>query len=94
VAVFGQERGMRPREVARILVDHRAELRRCYRDTLAVLPESAFAAEWVKSRGAMGSRRSHLPGLRALMCISGSPPARLGQKVIVISQAELHSPNK
>ena len=68
---------MRPREVARSLVDHRAELRRCYRDMLAVLPESAFAAEWVKS-----------------LCISGSPPARLGQRVIVISQAELHSPNK
>jgi hypothetical protein len=51
VAVFGLERGMRPREIARILVDHRAELRRCYRDTLAALPESAFEAEWVKSRG-------------------------------------------
>ena len=53
VAVFGLERGMRPREMARILVDHRAELRRCYRDTLAALPESAFGAEWVKSRGAV-----------------------------------------
>jgi hypothetical protein len=53
VAVFGLERGMRPREMARILVDHRAELRRCYRDTLAALPESAFEAEWVKSRGAV-----------------------------------------
>jgi hypothetical protein len=53
VAVFGLERGMRPREIARILVDHRAELRRCYRDTLAALPESAFEAEWVKSRGAV-----------------------------------------
>ena len=48
VAVFGLERGMRPREIAWILVDHRAELRRCYRDTLAALPESAFEAEWVK----------------------------------------------
>jgi hypothetical protein len=53
VAVFGLERGMRPREVAKIVVDHRAELRRCYRDILAGLPESAFTAEWVKSRGAM-----------------------------------------
>jgi hypothetical protein len=53
VAVFGLERGMRPREMARILVDHRAELRCCYRDTLAALPESAFEAEWVKSRGAV-----------------------------------------
>jgi hypothetical protein len=53
VAVFGLERGLRPREIARILVDHRAEFRRCYRDTLAGLSESAFTAEWVKSRGAM-----------------------------------------
>jgi hypothetical protein len=53
VAVFGLERGMRPRDIARILVDHRVELRRCYRDTLATLPESAFNAEWVKSRGAI-----------------------------------------
>lgn len=44
VAVFGLERGMRPREIARILLDHRGEFRRLYRDT---------AAEWVKSRGAM-----------------------------------------
>src|SRR6516164_2236093 len=53
VGVFGLERGMRPREIAQILVDHRAELRRCYRDTVAALPESAFEAEWVKSRGAV-----------------------------------------
>jgi hypothetical protein len=53
VAVFGLERGMRPREVAKILVDHRAEFRRLYRDTVAALPEDAFTAEWVKSRGAM-----------------------------------------
>jgi hypothetical protein len=53
VAVFGLERGMRPREIARILVDHRAEFRRLYRDTVAALPEDAFTAEWVKSRGAM-----------------------------------------
>jgi hypothetical protein len=53
VAVFGLERGMRPREIARILLDHRGEFRRLYRDTAAALPEDAFAAEWVKSRGAM-----------------------------------------
>ena len=51
VAVFGLERGMRPREVARILIGHRAEFRRFFRDTLAALPEDAFTAEWVKSRG-------------------------------------------
>jgi hypothetical protein len=53
VAVFGLERGMRPREVATILVDNRAEFRRLYRDTVAALPEDALTAEWVKSRGAM-----------------------------------------
>ena len=53
VAVFGLERGMRPREVAGMLIDHRAEFRRLFRDTLAALPEDAFTAEWVKSRGAM-----------------------------------------
>jgi len=31
VALFGLQRGLAPREVAGILVDHRAELRRCYR---------------------------------------------------------------
>jgi hypothetical protein len=53
VALFGLQRGMAPREVAGILVDHRAELRRCYRDTLAALAPSAFEEEWVKSRGAV-----------------------------------------
>ena len=53
VALFGLQRGMTPREVAGILVEHRAELRRCYRDILAALPASAFEAEWVKSRGAV-----------------------------------------
>jgi hypothetical protein len=53
VALFGLQRGMVPREVAGILVEHRAELRRCYRDTLAELPASAFEANWVKSRGAI-----------------------------------------
>src|SRR5262249_21806648 len=53
VALFGLQRGLAPREVAGILVDHRAELRRCYRDIVAALPDAAFEAEWVKSRGAM-----------------------------------------
>jgi len=34
------------------LVDHRIELRRCYRDTVAALPPSAFERAWVESRGA------------------------------------------
>ena len=53
VALFGLQRGMAPREVAAILVEHRVELRRCYRDTVATIPTSAFEAEWVKSRGAV-----------------------------------------
>ena len=40
---------MAPREVAGILVEHRVELRRCYRDTVAVLDTSAFEAAWVRS---------------------------------------------
>ena len=51
VAVFGLQRGMTPREVAAILVPHRAEFRRLYRDVLATLPENAFEADWVKSPG-------------------------------------------
>ena len=53
VALFGLQRGMAPREVAGILVEYRAELRRCYRDILTTLPTAAFEAEWVKSRGAV-----------------------------------------
>jgi len=53
VAVFGLQRGMTPREVAAILVPHRAEFRRLYRDVLATLPENAFQADWVKSRDAV-----------------------------------------
>jgi hypothetical protein len=53
VALFGLQRGLAPREVAGILVDHRAELRRCYRDIVAALPAAAFEAEWAKSRGAV-----------------------------------------
>ena len=53
VAVFGLQRGIAPREVAAILVKHRARLRRRYRDIVAAQPAAAFEAEWVKSRGAV-----------------------------------------
>ena len=53
VALFGLQRGMAPREVARILVGHRAGFRRCYRDILAGLSPAVFEAEWAKSRGAI-----------------------------------------
>ena len=38
VALFGLQRGMAPREVAGILVEHRVEFRRLYRDTVTALP--------------------------------------------------------
>jgi hypothetical protein len=53
VALFGLQRGMAPREVAGIVVEHRDELRRCYSDVLTALPPGAFEADWVKSRGAV-----------------------------------------
>lgn len=70
-----------------MLVDHRAEFRRCYRDTLAALPASAFEAEWVKSRGAvpimneiflrLHDRYSERPGSFEL--VPGDAPALLAQ---------------
>src|SRR6516162_4620164 len=53
VAVFGLRRGMAPREMAGMLVNHRAEFRRCFRDVVVELPAGAFEADWVKSRGAI-----------------------------------------
>ena len=53
VALFGLHRGIRPGEMARILVDRRDEFRRLFRDVLAALPAGAFEADWVKSRGAI-----------------------------------------
>jgi hypothetical protein len=49
VALFGLQRGMAPREVAEILVEHRVELRRCYRDTVADL-------EHIRLRGGVGEK--------------------------------------
>jgi hypothetical protein len=51
VALFGLERGMRPKEVASLLVEHRRYLRRLYRTAFSEQPESASQAAWVKSRG-------------------------------------------
>ena len=74
VAVFGLRRGMAPREMAGMLVNHRAEFRRCFRDVVVELPAGAFEADWVKSRGAivplmrqemfmrLHDRRSEKPG--------------------------------
>src|SRR5260370_39439402 len=49
VALFGLRRGMAPREVAALLLQHRDELRQCYRDTPARPPPDAFRSERVKS---------------------------------------------
>ena len=53
VALFGLRRGIRPREMASILIDRRDEFRRLFRDVLTALPAGSFEAEWVKSRGAI-----------------------------------------
>ena len=74
VAVFGLRRGMAPREMTGMLVNHRAEFRQCFRDVVVELPAGAFEADWVKSRGAivplmrqemfmrLHDRRSEKPG--------------------------------
>ena len=70
------------------MVDHRAELRRCYRDIVAALPAAAFEAEWVKSRGRvvplinetflrLHDRYAEQPGSYAL--VPGDPLALLQQ---------------
>jgi hypothetical protein len=51
VAHFGMQRGMRPREIATYLVEHRNRLHLTYRKALREQPEGATEAEWVKSRG-------------------------------------------
>jgi len=51
VAAFALERGMKPREVSKFLVQHRKYLRTLYRKAFSGQPEAALRAEWVKSRG-------------------------------------------
>ncbi len=51
VALFGLRRGMRPREVAEMLVSQRRRLRRVYRKAFRDQPLAALEAPWVKSRG-------------------------------------------
>ncbi|MGE0270242.1 MAG: hypothetical protein AB7M05_08635 [Alphaproteobacteria bacterium] len=51
VAFFGLRRGMRPKEIAKILVDYRKALRPIYEEAFANQPDSAVEAPWVKSRG-------------------------------------------
>jgi hypothetical protein len=51
VALFGLRRGITPRDIAMLLVRHRAALRRIYRAAFAAQPPPAIDEPWVKSRG-------------------------------------------
>ena len=51
LALFGLRRGMKPKDIAGMLVKNRAQLRRLYRQAFQEQPEAALTAEWVKSRG-------------------------------------------
>lgn len=51
VGVWALQRGMKPREVAKLLVERRKFWRALYRKALADQPEKAIEADWVKSRG-------------------------------------------
>ena len=57
VALFGLQRGMAPREVAGILVEHRAELRRYYREIVAALPAAAFGPLLTNSKASCRSEK-------------------------------------
>ena len=50
-ALWGLERGMKPREVAEFLVEQRRYLRELYVVALRKMPETTLRAPWVKSRG-------------------------------------------
>lgn len=51
VAVWALERGMKPREVATLLIEQRKPLRALYTKAFTDQPEAAITAAWVKSRG-------------------------------------------
>jgi hypothetical protein len=51
LALFGLRRGMKPKDIAGMLVKNRAQLRRLYRQAFQEQPQAALKAEWVKSRG-------------------------------------------
>src|SRR5262249_802325 len=51
LALFGLRRGVKPKDIAGMLVKNRAQLRRLYRQAFQEQPEAALKAEWVKSRG-------------------------------------------
>jgi hypothetical protein len=51
LALFGLRRGLKPTEVASILIKNRSHLRRLFRQILEAQPEEALGAEWIKSQG-------------------------------------------
>jgi hypothetical protein len=51
LALFGLRRGLKPKDIAGMLVKNRAQLRQLYRQAFQEQPEAALKAEWVKSRG-------------------------------------------
>jgi hypothetical protein len=53
VAVWAIERGMKPQEVAKFLVERRKFLRQLYVKAFTDQPAKAIEAEWVKSRGSL-----------------------------------------
>jgi hypothetical protein len=51
VALFALQRGMKPQEAARFVLEHRKYLRRLYVRAFSQQPETAVKQTWVKSRG-------------------------------------------
>jgi hypothetical protein len=51
LALFGLRRGLKPKDIAGMLVKSRTQLRQLYRQAFQEQPEAALKAEWVKSRG-------------------------------------------
>jgi hypothetical protein len=51
VGIAALRRGMRPKDIVGFLVGRRKELRKAYRSAYLEQPDTALAADWVKSRG-------------------------------------------
>jgi hypothetical protein len=51
LAVTGLDLGFKPKDIAAVLVGQREAMHRIYVDTWLELPDTALAADWVKSRG-------------------------------------------
>lgn len=50
-ALWGLERGMKPKEVVKFLIERRRYLRELYAKAFCEMPEATLRAPWVKSRG-------------------------------------------